>query len=297
MRAYLPAYELSVPRTLADALALVRAEPGMWRPFAGGTDLMVLLEAGRLEHRKFFSIRQLEELRGVGEAGGVVRVGALTTYTEVRRSELLSRLFPLLGQAARETGGIAIQNRGTVGGNIANASPAADTPPALLAYGAEVELVSAGGARRVPYAEFHTGYKRTVMRDDELIAAVLLPVPSAGARHFYRKVGTRRAQAISKVCFAAVAEVEGDSLKEVRIALGSVAPVVLRCRRTEEALRGRRLDGEALSGAAEELGREVTPIDDVRSTARYRTRVAQNLLREFLSGLQTRPSASTTERP
>lgn len=285
MRAYLPSYELAVPRTLGEALTLLREEAGTWRPFAGGTDLMVLLEAGRLEHRKFFSIRHLSELRGVEESDGVVRVGALTTYTDVRRNELLSRLFPMLGQAARETGGIAIQNRGTVGGNIANASPAADTPPALLVYGAEVELVSAEGARRVPYAEFHTGYKQTVMRADELIAAVILPRPPEGAQHFYRKVGTRRAQAISKVCFAALAEVEGESLKEVRIALGSVAPVVLRCRRTEEALRGRRLDGEVLRAALEELGREVTPIDDIRSTARYRTRVAQNLLREFLSEL------------
>jgi CO/xanthine dehydrogenase FAD-binding subunit len=286
MRAYLPAYELSVPRTLDEALGLLREGPGVWRPFAGGTDLMVLLEAGKLEHRKFFSIRHLKELRGVAEVDGGVRVGALTTYADVRRSELLGRLFPMLGQAARETGGIAIQNRGTVGGNIANASPAADTPPALLAYGAEVELVSTGGARRVPYADFHTGYKQTAMRADELIAAVLLPRPREGARHFYRKVGTRRAQAISKVCFAAVAEVDGGSLEEVRVALGSVAPVVLRCRRTEDLLRGRRLDDELLREASDELGREVTPIDDVRSTARYRTRVAQNLLREFLSGLR-----------
>src|SRR5215212_12080072 len=288
MRAYLPAYELAVPRTLEEALGLLREGPNAWRPFAGGTDLMVLLEAGRLEHRRFFSIRHLRELRGVGESDGVVRVGALTTYTEVRRSELLSRLFPMLRQAARETGGIAIQNRGTVGGNIANASPAADTPPALLAYDAEVELVSAEGARRVPYAEFHTGYKQTVMRADELIAGVILPRPREGARHFYRKVGTRRAQAISKVCFAATAEVEGETLKEVRVALGSVAPVVLRCRRTEEVLRGRRLDEDLMRAAADELAREVTPIDDLRSTARYRTRVAQNLLGEFLSGLGSR---------
>jgi CO/xanthine dehydrogenase FAD-binding subunit len=275
-----------VPRTLDDALALLREGPGVWRPFAGGTDLMVLLEAGKLEQRKFFSIRHLKELRGVTEVDGEVRVGALTTYTDVRRSELLQQNFPMLGQAARETGGIAIQNRGTVGGNIANASPAADTPPALLAYGAEVELVSAEGTRRVPYADFHTGYKQTVMRADELIAAVVLPRPRGGARHFYRKVGTRRAQAISKVCFAALAEVEGDSLAEVRVALGSVAPVVLRCRRTEEALRGRVLDGDSTRAALGEIIREVAPIDDVRSTARYRTRVAQNLLREFLSGLQ-----------
>ncbi|HEX6186368.1 MAG TPA: xanthine dehydrogenase family protein subunit M [Pyrinomonadaceae bacterium] len=285
MRAYLPAYELTVPRTLDEALALARDEPGVWRPFAGGTDLMVLLEAGKLEHRKFFSIRHLAELRGVTEADGHVRVGALTSYTDVRRSEVLAQLFPMLGQAARETGGIAIQNRGTLGGNIANASPAADTPPALLAYGAEVELVSAAGTRRVPYEEFHTGYKQTVMRDDELIAAVLLPRPAVGARHFYRKVGTRRAQAISKVCFAALAEVEGDALRKVRVALGSVAPVVLRCQKTEGVLSGRRLDAGLSESAAAELAREITPIDDVRSTARYRTRVAQNLLREFLSGL------------
>jgi CO/xanthine dehydrogenase FAD-binding subunit len=285
MRAYLPAYELTVPRTLDEALALVRDEPGVWRPFAGGTDLMVLLEAGRLEHRKFFSIRHLVELRGVTESDGYVRVGALTSYTDVRRSELLARDFPMLGQAARETGGIAIQNRGTLGGNIANASPAADTPPALLVYGAEVELVSAAGTRRVPYEEFHTGYKRTVMRADELIAGVLLPRPAEGARHFYRKVGTRRAQAISKVCFAALAEVEGGTLGKVRVALGSVAPVVLRCRRTEGVLSGRRLDAGLAESAAAELARDITPIDDVRSTARYRTRVAQNLLGEFLSGL------------
>ena len=285
MRAYLPSYELVVPRTLAEALELLRDEPGVWRPFAGGTDLMVLLEAGKLEHRKFFSIRHLSKLRGVGESDGVVRIGALTTYTDVRRSEVLARDFPMLGRAARETGGIAIQNRGTVGGNIANASPAADTPPALLAYDAEVELVSAAGTRRVPYAEFHTGYKRTVMRADELIAAVLLRRPAGGSLHYYRKVGTRRAQAISKVCFAALAEVEGGVLGAVRIALGSVAPVVLRCPGTEAALSGRRPDATLLEAAAEELAREITPIDDVRSTARYRTRVARNLLAEFLSDL------------
>ena len=285
MRAYLPSYELVVPRTLAEALALLREEPGVWRPFAGGTDLMVLLEAGRLEQRKFFSIAHLKELRGVEESGEFVSVGALTTYTDVRRSETIAREFPMLVEAARETGGVAIQNRGTVGGNIANASPAADTPPALLAYGAEVELVSSGGTRSVDYAEFHTGYRQTVMRADELIARGRLRRPRAGARHFYRKVGTRRAQAISKVCFAGLAESEGAVLKEVRIALGSVAPVPLRCRRTEELLTGKNVDEELKSAALEEIAREIAPIDDIRSTARYRARVAQNLLGEFLSNI------------
>ena len=285
MRAYLPAYELVVPRTLGDALALLRDEPGAWRPFAGGTDLMVLLEAGKLEHGKFFSVWGLPELRGIEESDGHVTLGALTTYTEVRRSHVLSREFPMLCQAAAETGGVAIQNRGTLGGNIANASPAADSPPALLAYGAEVELVSAGGSRWITYADFHTGYKQTVMRADELIARVRLPRPQGGARHFYRKVGTRRAQAISKVCFAALAEREGGVVREVRVALGSVAPVVLRCRRTESLLRGRAPDAETARAALEEVAREIAPIDDVRSTARYRARVAQNLLREFLDSL------------
>jgi CO/xanthine dehydrogenase FAD-binding subunit len=286
MRAYLPDYELVVPRTLAEALAWLREEPGVWRPFAGGTDLMVVLETGRLEPGKFFSIAHLKELRGVEESGGHVTIGALTTYTDVRRSALLAREFPMLVEAARETGGVAIQNRGTVGGNIANASPAADTPPALLAYGAEVELVSADGTRRVDYAEFHTGYRQTVMRPDELIARVRLPRPRGGARHFYRKVGTRRAQAISKVCFAALAELsEGGAVEEVRVAVGSVAPTVVRCRETEAVLRGLRPDEDLTEEARAALARDIAPIDDVRSTARYRLRVAQNLLGEFISGL------------
>src|SRR5437588_6950359 len=266
MRAYLPDYELVVPRTLADALALLRDEPGVWRPLAGGTDLMVLLEAGRLEHRKFFSVWNLPELRGVEASDEYVTLGALTTYTDVRRDAVLSREFPMLAQAARETGGVAIQNRGTIGGNIANASPAADSPPALLAYDAGVELVSAQGWRRVAYAEFHTGYKQTLMRADELIARVRLRRPRVGARQFYRKVGTRRAQAISKVCFAGLAELDGDVLNDVRIAVGSVAPVVMRCRRTEGLLKGRRLDGASVRGALDEIAREVVPIEDRKST-------------------------------
>src|SRR2546423_4081663 len=209
MRAYLPAYELVVPRTLTDALALLSDEPGVWRPLAGGTDLMVLLEAGKLEHRRFFSVARLAELRGIEESDAYVTVGALTTYTDVRRSDMLCREFPMLCQAASETGGLAIQNRGTLGGNIANASPAADSPPAMLAYGAEVELISSEGARWVEYANFHTGYKQMVMRADELISRIRLKRPRGGALHFYRKVGTRRAQAISKVCIAALAE-RGD---------------------------------------------------------------------------------------
>ena len=286
MRAYLPDYELRVPRDLNGALELLAREPGVWRAFAGGTDLMVLLEAGRLAHKKFFSLWRLDELRGIEETSEHVAIGALTTYTDVRRNETLRREFPMLCDAARETGGIAIQNRGTLGGNIANASPAADSPPALLAYGAGVELISTAGVRRVAYEDFHTGYKQTVMRPDELIARIILPRTRPDARHYYRKVGTRRAQSISKVCFAALAEVEGGRIGEIRMAFGSVAPVVLRCTKTEAVLKGRALDGETVRAAVAELAGEITPIDDIRSTAAYRLRVCQNLLENFLtSGL------------
>ncbi|HZI19005.1 MAG TPA: xanthine dehydrogenase family protein subunit M [Pyrinomonadaceae bacterium] len=287
MRGYVPKYDLVVPRDADEALLLLAEGEGAWRPFAGGTDLMVLLEAGRLEHTRFVSLLGLRELRGVWEEGDRVAVGALTTYGDVLRSELLRREFPMLCEAARLTGGPAIQNRGTLGGNVANASPAADTPPALLAYGAEVELLSRSGTRRVPYADFHTGYKRTVMRPDEMVARLLLPRPAKGARHFYRKVGTRRAQAISKVCFAGLIEREGPEVREVRLALGSVAPTVLRCRRAEEVLKGTstgRPHGGGRSAALDALEAEISPIDDVRSTALYRARVARNLLAEFLDG-------------
>lgn len=288
MRAYLPRYELRVPRDLGEALDLAAREPGAWRPFAGGTDLMVLFESGRLAHEKFFSIRHLGELRGAEETAEAVSLGALTTYAEVRASETMRREFPMLCRAAAETGGVAIQNRGTLGGNIANASPAADSPPALLAYDAELELVSASGARRVAYRDFHTGYKQTVLRPGELVARIILPRPRPGARQHYRKVGTRRAQAISKVCFAALAELDGRGrVGEIRMAFGSVAPVVLRCRETEDVLRGRGLDDETIRAGVAALARDIAPIDDVRSTAGYRLRVAGNLLKDFLTTLKS----------
>src|SRR5687768_6919235 len=203
MRAYLPAYELISPAGLREALDLLANQPGVWQPFAGGTDLMVLLEAGRLPHKNYLNIWNLSELRGIEVSNEHVTLGALTTYTEVQAHPTLREEFPMLCQAASETGGLAIQNRGTLGGNIANASPAADSPPALLAYDAEVELSSINATRWVPYHGFHTGYKQMIMRPDELLRRIRLPRVSTEINHYYRKVGTRKAQAISKVRFAA----------------------------------------------------------------------------------------------
>src|SRR6202021_4127221 len=171
----LPSYELLAPRNLGAALEMLTREPGVWRPFAGGTDLMVLLEAGKLPHRKFVSIWKFAELRGIEVSSEFLSIGALSTYTEIQRSEILQREFPLLCRAASETGSVATQNRGTLGGNIANASPAADSPPALLVYDAEIALTSAKGTRWLPYHGFWTGYKQTSLRPDEFIGRLRLP--------------------------------------------------------------------------------------------------------------------------
>lgn len=285
MRAFLPAYEMETPRDLAAMLERMAAEPGVWKPFAGGTDLMVLLEAGKLPHKKFLNIWNLGELRGIAATAEHVTLGALTTYAEVQRHEILAREFPLLCRAAAETGSVATQNRGTLGGNIANASPAADSPPALMVYDAEIEIVSAGGARWVPYASFHTGYKEMNLRAGELIRRIRVQRSRAGWQQYFRKVGTRRAQAISKICFAGAARMEAGRIADVRIALGSVAPTVLRAVRAEELLRGEAPGRAILHAAQDALSAAIAPIDDMRSTARYRRKVARNLLAEFLEVL------------
>jgi CO/xanthine dehydrogenase FAD-binding subunit len=284
MRAYLPSYNLLTPPNLSDALDLLAREPGVYKPFAGGTDLMVLLEAGKLAHKNYVNIWNLKELRGIRVDEAHVTIGALTTYTEIQSHPVLRAEFPMLCQAASETGGLAIQNRGTLGGNIANASPAADSPPALLVYDAELELISTSGSRWVSYQGFHTGYKQMNIQPQELLACVRLPRSTKNLTQYYRKVGTRKAQAISKVCFAATAVTDGRRLADIRIALGSVAPIPIRCVKTEAALRGQPIDQLPALGRAA-LAREVVPIDDIRSTANYRNRVSLNLLDDFLSRL------------
>src|SRR5881392_1102303 len=189
MRGHIPSYKFVSPANVGEALNALSGEPGVWRPFAGGTDLMVLLEAGKLPHKNYLNIWDLKELRGIEVNDEYVTLGALTTYTEVQNHPILRKEFPMLCQAAKETGGIAIQNRGTIGGNIANASPAADSPPALLAYDAELELISRSGTRRIPYAKFHRGYKQMDLRADELVTAIHLPRGPQTRMHYYRKVG------------------------------------------------------------------------------------------------------------
>ena len=271
MRGAVTPLQLVEPRSLTDALRLMRdaAGDGGLVPLAGCTDLFVALNAGTLEGRRFLNLWGLEDLRGVGVNRGMLAIGALATYTQIVRSPLVRRRLPMLAAAAREIGGAQIQNRGTIGGNVANGSPAGDTLPVLAAADALVVLRNADRTRRVPLTEFYTGYRRTVMEPDELIVAV--EIPAVKGRQWFRKVGTRAAQAISKVVIAAV------RAPRPRIALGSVAPTVVRARGAEEALAA----GATIDEAARLILDEIRPIDDIRSTAHYRRRVVANLLRRF----------------
>jgi CO/xanthine dehydrogenase FAD-binding subunit len=282
MRSHLADFDLVVAADLPEALRLLVAG---WRPIAGGTDVMVLFNAGRLPYRKLVSIAKLPEITAITVSQNTVTLGAAVTYSAIQRHSLLASEFPLLCRAASWTGGAANQNRGTLGGNIINASPAADSPPALLVYDAELEFISTSGTRRIPYCEFHTGYKLMQSRPEELLVKIHLPRHQRKLSQYARKVGARKAQAISKVCFNAVAEVDSSGIKHIRIALGSVAPIPLRCRRVEAALTGQTLNSALIEHVRDLIAQEIQPIDDIRSTATYRSLVTQNLLTEFLGSL------------
>jgi OHCU decarboxylase len=295
-------YQLVAPANLHAAVSLLAQEPGAWLAIAGGTDLMVLYAAGKLGARKLLSIWNLPELRRVDVGPDEISIGAGCTYTDLREHDLVRRELPLLATAAQWTGGIANQNRGTIGGNIVNASPAADSLPALLVYEAELILVSARGERRIPYLSFYTSYKKMQLLPDELIRAVCIPRRFESYVPYARKVGARNAQAISKVCVAALGRLAGGAVEDVRIALGSVAPVPLRLTETESAIRGNAIDPALLSLARKKAIAEIRPIDDIRSTARYRAAVTGNLVVEFLERLggdaeqQTRGQARGKEK-
>jgi CO/xanthine dehydrogenase FAD-binding subunit len=261
-------FTLRRARTLEGALRLLRDEPGIV-PLAGCTDVYVALEFGQTPGKQYLDLTPLAALKRITTRGDVLVIGALATYTELQRSRLVRARLPMLVESARLVGGAQIQNRGTVGGNLANGSPAGDTLPVFAAADAIVVLRGPDGERRVPFTSFYTGYRTSVRRADELITAV--EVAPVEGRQWFRKVGTRAAQAISKVVFA------GVRAASPRLALGSVAPTVLRLTRTEQALGS----GASLDSACDTLAGEIQPIDDLRSTADYRFRVAANLLRQF----------------
>ncbi len=289
MRADAALYQLTAATTLPAVLQRMADEPGEHTPMAGGTELMVAFNSGRLQAHSLISIGHLPELRFIRVLPGVIEIGAGTTFTDIRRHAVIAKELPLLERAASWTGSVANQNRATIGGNLCNASPAADTPPALLAYDAEVRLVSSTGERTLPYREFHLGYKRTALRPDELLYSISIGRSYSGWQHFIRKVGARNAQAISKIALAGVARIEDERVTEIRLGAASLADRPLRLQATESSLRGVSLASSAFDeivrAAKIALASEVQPIDDIRSTARYREAVAANLVEEFVRGL------------
>ena len=285
-------FALTAPDTLADVLTLLAQNPGLHTPIAGGTELMVALAAGRLQQKSLISINHLPELRFIHTTPEAITLGAGTTFTDIRRNPAISRDLPLLIQSASWTGSIANQNRATLGGNLCNASPAADTPPALLVYNATVTLIGVQGQRTIPYTDFHLSYKRTALRPDELLHSITIPIPTQATQHFIRKVGTRNAQAIPKTALAATAILGQDSphhIQQIRLAAASAADRPIRLYATEAALTNASLApdqfDQTLRHARAALASESHPIDDIRSTARYRSATAANLLEDFLRSL------------
>jgi CO/xanthine dehydrogenase FAD-binding subunit len=277
-------FALTAPATLTEALTLLRDQPAT-TPIAGGTELMVALNTGRLQQRSLLSIQHLKELRFIRVEPDTIHIGAGTTFTDIRRSAEIAADLPLLIQSASWTGTIANQNRATLGGNICNASPAADTPPALLAYGATITLISTSGERTIPYTDFHLGYKKTALSPDELVHSVSIPRAFAGYRQYIRKVGTRNALAISKIALAALARIEDGLIADIRLGAASLTDRPVRCLATERALLSQPLNEATIHAARAALASEAHPIDDIRSTAKYRAAVAANLLEEFLRSL------------
>jgi CO/xanthine dehydrogenase FAD-binding subunit len=284
-------HELVAPGSLPAVLDLIAAEPGQWTPIAGGTELMVAFAAGRLTAGKLVNLWGVEELRFIDSQPERVIIGAGATFGDLRASEIVASEFPLLGKAASWIGSIANQSRATLGGNLVNGSPAADSSPALLVYDAEIDLISVRGKRRISYCEFHTGYKQNVMTADELLYAVHLPRRFAQHRQYLRKVGTRRAMAISKVALGATALIKDAAIAEIRVAAASLAPFPARLFKTESTLAGNRPTEDVIAAARQSLLAEARPIDDIRSNAEYRKGVGANLLEEFLLSLSREPAA------
>lgn len=273
------------PRTAAEAVKAYAKSPAAL-PLAGGTDVMVGWNLGLLNGRSVLDLSRVAEWKKIAVVSDGVDIGSLVTHAQIQANRVIRTRFPLLTAACATVGAAQIQNRGTLGGNIANASPAGDTFPALAVYEATVRVLGPNGRRAIPIGDIFAGVKKTTLERGELIEAVFLPFPDRPpTRGAFRKVGTRAAQAISKTVFAGLIwNGKGGVLDQVRLSFGSMAPTVRRLHAVEGYLRGRRLNDISITAAAELLTNDVSPIDDIRSTRDYRLRVSRNVLTAFLKG-------------
>jgi xanthine dehydrogenase small subunit len=270
--------------TLDEAVRALTDDPAIVLT-AGCTDLMVRPPEALHRMEKVLDLLAIPELRGVRQVEGGLEIGATTTFTEIRRSPAVRASFPALAEAAGWIGGWQIQNRATLGGNMANASPAGDSLPVLLVLDATVIVAGLGGRREVSYASFHTGYRKTALQPGEIVASIRLPAPAPGTVQAFRKVGTREAQSISKVVIAMTGRMEDGRIADLRLAAGSVAATPVRLRSAEEAVRRMPPGPEAAGRAGRAAADAVSPIDDVRSTADYRRFALERVVRRMVLGL------------
>ena len=280
----LPEFELLMPKTLPEALEMLAEGAPNVTPLAGGTSLLVDMRGGVRRPRVLVNIAGLEELRGIRLEDGWVVVGSGLTIAELRDHPLIAQHASVLGQGAAVFANPLVRNRATVGGNLVYASPAADTAPPLLVLGAEVELMSKAGSRRVPLGDFMTGVRETIRRPDELLTAIRWPVPSSPSVAAFRKLALRKADAISVLSVAVMLERDADGrCGRVRIALGAAAPTPIRAHAAEELLCGQALTPEAIAEAGRLAAEETCCIDDIRGSAAYRRRVTGALVRRLLA--------------
>jgi carbon-monoxide dehydrogenase medium subunit len=273
------------PRTLEKALTVLSTRAGEARIVAGGTDVIVELSRGIRPTQTLIDITAIPNLRRIEVGDGIIRLGALTTHNDVVASPICREKAVPLAQACWEVGAPQLRTRGTVAGNMVTASPANDTITPLVALEAELVLVSARGERKIPIEEFYLGVRKTALAADELVHEIRFPAMSSSQRGRFVKLGLRRAQAISVVDAAVVLTFEGETVTAARIALGSVAPIVVRARAAEATLVGAALEAPACTRAAELALEAAAPIDDVRGSASYRIAALRNLLARTLGEL------------
>jgi len=269
--------------SLTEALGLLVDKETRFPLLAGGTDLIVQW-GGRMPEG-VIDIGGIEELKLIVQRENVVEIGALVSHAAIAASKIVQSDCPALVDACKTVGAIQIQNRGTIGGNVVNASPAGDTPPVLMAFDAKVELTSLSGRRHIPLREFYLSYRKTALKPDEILTKIIIPKQKPDEKAAFYKIGTRKAQAISKVVMCVRSKVHNGVVEDIAIAIGSVAPIVVCAPKTEDFLKGKKLDDKIIDEAKKSLSNEIKPIDDIRSTADYRRFVAGNLLGSCLNGL------------
>ncbi len=275
----LQAFELTIPTSLDEALGALCDDAV---PLAGGTNLLVDMRGGTDMPPRLVGIDRLAGLRRIETAGGRVALGALTTITDVLRHPDMATLGPSMVASARVFGGQMVRNTATVAGNVAYGSPAADMMPPLLSLDAEVTLTSARGSRAMPLDGLFTGFKESQRRPDELITEIAWSAPAANGVNLFYKLGLRKGDAISIVCLAVTVVAEGGICASARIALGAVAPTVIRAREAEAMLEGAALTPELIDAAARRAAEECSPIDDIRASAQYRRHLVHMLTRRLV---------------